>query len=87
MNTKGKALLLLLTVVVLFAALPQDVDAQRRPVCYVFGYVEAREGDTWISIANHFGMTVSTLKAINPKGTKVVKGASIKVLVWIGCPR
>lgn len=54
--------------------------------CYVIMYTEVMSGDTWQSIAAHWGMTVSALRAMN-KGTKLIPGAQIKIAVLAGCPR
>lgn len=54
--------------------------------CYVFVFTEVRVGDTWRSIANHWGMAVSVLKAMN-KGVRLVEGAQVKVAALAGCPR
>jgi len=58
--------------------------------CYVIMYTEAQIGDTWYSIANHWGMSASTLKAMNPTikvpyWRSIPVGTSIKLAVWAGC--
>lgn len=54
--------------------------------CYVIMFTEVLEGDTWRSIANHWGMMVSTLRAMN-SGVRLVEGAQVKIAVLAGCPR
>lgn len=58
--------------------------------CYVISYTESRSGDTWYSIADHWGMTASTLKAMNPTikvpyWRSIPVGTTIKLAVWVGC--
>ena len=58
--------------------------------CYVIMYTVAQSGDTWQSIANHWGMSASTLKAMNPTikvpyWRSIPVGTSIKLAVWAGC--
>ena len=52
--------------------------------CYVIMYTTVQKGDTWQKIANHWGMTVSTLKAMN-KGVRFVPGAQLKLAVAANC--
>jgi hypothetical protein len=83
-----KRIILLLVLVSILVGLVAacDVDDAESYSCYVIGYTEAKQLDTWKTIADHFGMSVSTLKAMN-RGVRLVPGAMIKVAMWTGCPR
>lgn len=82
----GLYVLSIVVVVIVVLLLPAPAEAQS---CYAIGYMEARKGDTWRAIANHFGMSVSTLKAMNPTVRAsfwgvIPVGTSIKVALWVG---
>lgn len=90
MNTKQQVMVAIAITVIVWIVLlaiilviPGDAEAQS---CYIISYTEARQGDTWRAIANHWGMTVGTLRAMN-RGVRLVEGAQIKIAVWVGCPR
>lgn len=75
-----------LGVIALLVTADNAESAPLEQSCYVIMYTEAMKGDTWRSIADHWSMTVSTLKAMN-KGVRLVEGAQIKLAVLAGCPR
>jgi hypothetical protein len=80
-----KAVIFLVLVALIVCLFPAHVDAQNES-CYAVMYTTAKKNDTWSKIAKHFSMDVSTLKAMN-RGVRLVEGAMIKVIVYIGCPR
>jgi hypothetical protein len=92
MNAKRWALVVI-TIVIWVAVLaialasPDKAGAQS---CYVIMYTEAMRGDTWLSIATHWGMTTATLKAMNrdviQKRGQPVLESMLKIAVWAGCP-
>lgn len=86
---KGKLVLVL--CVALIAATCIAVTAEASPdnqqSCYVIMYDEVQRGDTWSSIANHWGLTVGTLKALNPNVKRLAIGTQLKIVVLAGCPR
>ena len=86
---KGKFVLAfciaLIAVTCIAVTIEASVDSQQS--CYVIMYTEVMRGDTWSSIANHWGMTVGTLKALNPNVRRLVTGAQLKIVVLAGCPR
>ena len=78
--------LIALGVVALLVVSENAESAPLDQSCYVIMFAEVLEDDTWRSIANHWGMTVSTLRAMN-KGVRLVEGAQVKIAVLAGCPR
>lgn len=79
-------ILVLVSILVGLVAACNVDDAASSQSCYVIGFTEVKAGDTWQKIANHFEMSVSTLKAMN-RNVKFVLGAQLKVPMWVGCPR
>jgi hypothetical protein len=81
-----RIILILILIAILANFVPIAADDAEGYSCYVIMYTTALKNDTWQKIANHWGMQVATLKAMN-RGIKLVEGASIKIAVWTGCPR
>jgi len=85
---------IMITIVVWSVALAialASPDVAGAQSCYVIMYTEVVRGDTWHSIAAHWGMTTATLKAMNrdvaQRRGQPVPGSMLKIAVWVGCPR
>lgn len=87
MKTKIVVAVLMIALVALLL-LPATSSAQS---CYAIMYTEVLSGDTWSSIASHWGMTVSTLKAMNKdvpqRWFQPIPGSMLKIAVFVGCPK
>jgi hypothetical protein len=80
-------LLVLVSILAMFIPLaPVDTVEAQNERCYIVSFTQVGKGDTWKKIAKHWFMDVDTLKAMN-QDVKFVRGAWLKVLVYIGCPR
>jgi hypothetical protein len=81
------AFLVLVSILAAFIPLaPIDTAEAQGSGCYIISFTQVQRGDTWQKIADHWGMDVKVLKDMN-RGVRFVRGAWLKIAVWVGCPR